>query len=227
MLPATEVPTTDLDEGSRFEPWRTAAAAICVTAATSGAFWALAAGRRLGPLPTGLLALGTVAGVCWTHLAPCGPGVPPPLANAPGGPWAAITFDDGPSQETGRILDALAAAGARATFFVLGSRARACPEMIRRIVAEGHSLGVHGDRHEPMVFRSGAWLRGAIDGARGAIREAAPAAARYGLVGRHAHRIPHHLEIVEEVVHAAGTSLAVHSTLVPAAAQPPRPRVPC
>jgi len=67
---------------------------------------------------------------------------------------AAITFDDGPSTEyTPPILDALAAAGVRATFFVLGRHVRAHPEIARRIVAEGHELASHGDDHALLTFQ--------------------------------------------------------------------------
>lgn len=59
-----------------------------------------------------------------------------------------LTFDDGPDPRwTARVLDALARAGARATFFVLGERVAAHPELVERAVAEGHEIGLHGDRH--------------------------------------------------------------------------------
>lgn len=45
------------------------------------------------------------------------------------------------------MLDALRAAGARATFFVLGPRAAAHPELIARTLAEGHAVGVHAHEH--------------------------------------------------------------------------------
>jgi peptidoglycan/xylan/chitin deacetylase (PgdA/CDA1 family) len=63
-------------------------------------------------------------------------------------PAVALTFDDGPHPElTPRVLDALAAAGARATFFVVGQRVRAHPQLLRDIVAGGHAVGVHTDTH--------------------------------------------------------------------------------
>jgi peptidoglycan/xylan/chitin deacetylase (PgdA/CDA1 family) len=65
-----------------------------------------------------------------------------------------LTFDDGPDREwTPRVLDLLAAAGARATFFVVGKLARANPAMVRRAVAEGHAIGNHSwsHRHPWMV----------------------------------------------------------------------------
>ena len=60
----------------------------------------------------------------------------------------ALTYDDGPDPEnTPAVLDALAAFGATATFFVLADRAEKHPELLRRIVAEGHDVGLHGEDH--------------------------------------------------------------------------------
>jgi peptidoglycan/xylan/chitin deacetylase (PgdA/CDA1 family) len=60
----------------------------------------------------------------------------------------ALTFDDGPDLRwTPAVLDALGAAEARATFFVLGPRAAAHPELIARTLAEGHAVGVHAHDH--------------------------------------------------------------------------------
>lgn len=64
------------------------------------------------------------------------------------GDAAALTFDDGPrGDETRALLDLLAAEGVRATFFVVGRRAREDPEVIRRLVREGHTLGNHTQSH--------------------------------------------------------------------------------
>jgi peptidoglycan/xylan/chitin deacetylase (PgdA/CDA1 family) len=61
----------------------------------------------------------------------------------------ALTFDDGPSPEhTPRVLELLAAAGAKATFFVIGRKAAAHPELVRAIAAAGHAIGVHGHEHD-------------------------------------------------------------------------------
>lgn len=59
----------------------------------------------------------------------------------------AITFDDGPSTNTGHLLDQLAAYGVPATFFLLGKNAALRPQMVRRIVAEGHEVGNHSWSH--------------------------------------------------------------------------------
>jgi peptidoglycan/xylan/chitin deacetylase (PgdA/CDA1 family) len=48
-----------------------------------------------------------------------------------------------------RILDALADAGAQATFFVEGLNAELYPDTLREIAAAGHEVGLHGWRHEP------------------------------------------------------------------------------
>lgn len=60
----------------------------------------------------------------------------------------ALTFDDGPDVEvTLRVLDLLDEAGARATFFCVGSRARAHPQLVREIAARGHAVENHSFRH--------------------------------------------------------------------------------
>ena len=60
----------------------------------------------------------------------------------------ALTYDDGPDPgQTPDVLDALAEAGARATFFVLVDRAVEHPDLIRRISADGHEIGLHGEDH--------------------------------------------------------------------------------
>ncbi|MGV1008022.1 MAG: polysaccharide deacetylase family protein [Dermatophilaceae bacterium] len=60
----------------------------------------------------------------------------------------ALTYDDGPHPvHTPAVLDALAGAGAHATFFVLLQAARAHPDLVRRIVDEGHEIALHGVDH--------------------------------------------------------------------------------
>ncbi|HBV82328.1 MAG: polysaccharide deacetylase [Lachnospiraceae bacterium] len=56
-----------------------------------------------------------------------------------------LTFDDGPSTNTDRILDILAQYGVKATFFVIGKNGYT--EQYQRIVKEGHTLGMHSYSH--------------------------------------------------------------------------------
>lgn len=67
-------------------------------------------------------------------------------------PIVVLTLDDGPDPEwTPRILDLLAARGATATFFVLLTRTRRHPELLRRIVDEGHEVALHGADHRRLT----------------------------------------------------------------------------
>lgn len=79
-----------------------------------------------------------------------------------------VTFDDGPDPDwTPAILDLLAAAGARATFFVIGRRAASSPALLRRAVAEGHEIGNHGWSHRhPFAVNARRARLEVIDGAR-------------------------------------------------------------
>jgi peptidoglycan-N-acetylglucosamine deacetylase len=72
----------------------------------------------------------------------------------------ALTFDDGPGAVTAALLDVLRRRGARATFDVLGARVRHGAPLVRRAVADGHELGVHGWRHRDL---SGEPLRAAAE----------------------------------------------------------------
>ncbi|MFK7695078.1 polysaccharide deacetylase family protein [Paenibacillus sp. HJGM_3] len=66
----------------------------------------------------------------------------------PGVKRIALTFDDGPDQlYTPQILDVLKAHQVKATFFLLGKRAEANPNIVQRIVQEGHVIGNHSYSH--------------------------------------------------------------------------------
>ncbi len=70
------------------------------------------------------------------------------LAEAGDVPKVYLTFDDGPSENTEAILDVLAQYGVKATFFVVGSEKEGTTEILQRIVAEGHTLGMHSYAHK-------------------------------------------------------------------------------
>lgn len=67
-----------------------------------------------------------------------------------------LTFDDGPSSEnTVAVLDFLKARNIKATFFVVGENVRKHPEIAKRIVDEGHTIGIHCYQHEyEKIYRS-------------------------------------------------------------------------
>ena len=65
----------------------------------------------------------------------------------------ALTFDDGPAQSTTRqIIDLLDKYSVKATFFVSGANALSYPEIIREIIARGHTIGNHSFNHNPFVM---------------------------------------------------------------------------
>ncbi|MGA2569320.1 MAG: polysaccharide deacetylase family protein [Terracidiphilus sp.] len=67
----------------------------------------------------------------------------------------ALTFDDGPNATwTPKLLEVLAEHEVRATFFLLGSRAAAEPELVRRIGAAGHLIGNHSWSHRSLARSS-------------------------------------------------------------------------
>jgi peptidoglycan/xylan/chitin deacetylase (PgdA/CDA1 family) len=67
-------------------------------------------------------------------------------------PKIALTFDDGPSPHTEAILERLRGEGIKATFFVLQSQAQRYPQLLEKILAEGHQVESHGLVHRPAFF---------------------------------------------------------------------------
>ena len=90
-------------------------------------------------------------------------------------PVAAITFDDGPDPVwTPRFLDLLAKHKVRATFFLVSENARAHPELVARIRAEGHEIGNHFDRRGTTLFLSDADFERDLLRAQDALSPATP-----------------------------------------------------
>lgn len=63
-----------------------------------------------------------------------------------------LTFDDGPSENTAKILDILKEKNVKATFFVIGKEDEESKALYQRIVAEGHTLGMHSFSHKYSVI---------------------------------------------------------------------------
>jgi peptidoglycan/xylan/chitin deacetylase (PgdA/CDA1 family) len=87
--------------------------------------------------------------------APIWPGLRRALAvedRTASGRGYALTFDDGPHIEgTPAALEILAAAGVRASFFLVGEQVRRAPALAREILAAGHEIGLHCDRHRNLL----------------------------------------------------------------------------
>nr|WP_281382921.1 polysaccharide deacetylase family protein [Prosthecobacter dejongeii] len=72
----------------------------------------------------------------------------------------AMTFDDGPHPTlTPKLLDILKARNIKCTFFVIGRSAKTYPNIIRRMIAEGHEVANHTWTHASLTSRSDAQIR--------------------------------------------------------------------
>ena len=81
-----------------------------------------------------------------------------------------LTFDDGPTSPfTEQILDILAERKVPATFFLCGKNVERLPEIARRIVREGHTVGNHTYSHPLLLLHSRKFMAGEIDRAQEAI----------------------------------------------------------
>jgi peptidoglycan/xylan/chitin deacetylase (PgdA/CDA1 family) len=119
-----------------------------------------------------------LAAAAWCAPAPAP--VVPAVARAFGLPrrlppdrGVAITFDDGPHpQGTPAMLDALAVAGATATFFLVGEHVARLPSLAAEIAAAGHEVAIHGHTHVLLLRRSPRAVARDFDLAAAAIAEA-------------------------------------------------------
>jgi peptidoglycan/xylan/chitin deacetylase (PgdA/CDA1 family) len=104
----------------------------------------------LAGIPAG--AAGTLA---WGAYHPASSLFGPVVRRIPSDRAIALTFDDGPNPAiTPRLLDLLDRHGARATFFLIGRFARACPGIVKEIAGRGHAIGNHTETHPRLVFLS-------------------------------------------------------------------------
>lgn len=92
----------------------------------------------------------------------------PPSAHAR---WCAVTFDDGPSAATARVLDILADERVPATFFVLGGSVARHPSLVTRAHAEGHAIGLHGMDHRKLATADEASVAAQVDGLTARLHE--------------------------------------------------------
>ena len=99
---------------------------------------------------------------------------PAPAAPTPAaaGKTIALTFDDGPGPYTAQLLDILDQHGAKATFFLIGSKVSAQADVLRRMHSRGHQLGNHSWSHPELPKLPVDQIAGEIDRTNEAIRQA-------------------------------------------------------
>ncbi|MGH2855055.1 MAG: polysaccharide deacetylase family protein [Solirubrobacteraceae bacterium] len=150
MIPSTSSPISPTDDRSLLRPLVGAAAGTAALAYTAGYLIPALAGE-------------------WGALR--GPlGIED---RAAAGTGYALTFDDGPHpQGTPAVLEVLAATGVRATFFLVGEQVRRDPALAREIVAAGHGIGLHCDRHRNLLRLAPWQVRADIARAQAVIEEA-------------------------------------------------------
>jgi peptidoglycan/xylan/chitin deacetylase (PgdA/CDA1 family) len=104
------------------------------------------------PIPIAVLAL-SHALVLWPTLRPNSQWLGPVITRFETSSkevW--LTIDDGPTDDTPALLDALDARNVKATFFVKGSRCAERPELVRMILARGHAVANHSQTHPSGAF---------------------------------------------------------------------------
>ncbi len=84
-----------------------------------------------------------------------------------------VSFDDGPSSPfTDQILDVLRDKKVQATFFVCGANVERYPDIVKRIVRDGHTLGNHTYSHPALAFRTPSQIANQVDRTQSAIENA-------------------------------------------------------
>lgn len=91
----------------------------------------------------------------------------------------AITYDDGPGAETNRLLDKLKAKNAHASFMVIAPSAEQHPELLKRMKAEGHTIGNHTKSHRQLNTLSPEQVSQEIDAGNAAIKKATGQSTRW------------------------------------------------
>ena len=95
-----------------------------------------------------------------------------PTAANSGSKVIALTFDDGPGPYTAQLLDILDQHGAKATFFLIGSKVSAQADVLRRMHSRGHQLGNHSWSHPELPKLPVDQIAGEIDRTNDAIKQA-------------------------------------------------------
>jgi len=147
----------------------------------------------MNPWPIAVPAVAAAAAgvAAWGAMAPGAQLFGPTVRRTGRGNTLALTFDDGPNPAiTPRLLDLLEQHHARATFFLIGRFARACPELVREITARSHLIGNHTDTHPNLIWLSSARIAEELERCGESIAEATGRVAQwmrppYGFRGPH------------------------------------------
>ena len=121
-----------------------------------------------------LLILASLGVLVWYLVAaPASQWLGPTLVRGPKNQKAvALTFDDGPGEDTPQVLDILKASGVRATFFLCGRNVERYPDCARRIADEGHEIANHTYTHPRLLGRTPGKIAWEIDRAQKLIEHA-------------------------------------------------------
>ena len=112
----------------------------------------------LGILSSGVAAAAGIG--AWGAVAPWSELYGPTVRHTSSAGKIALTFDDGPNPAvTPKLLELFERHSVRATFFLIGKFARACPDLVKEISAHGHTLGNHTDSHARLIFHSRMGIR--------------------------------------------------------------------
>jgi peptidoglycan/xylan/chitin deacetylase (PgdA/CDA1 family) len=148
-----------------------------------------------GAIASGALAVGgapLVASVQPVRRALTPSVLPDRLSGISAAHHVALTFDDGPDRDTTpSFLDLLARHDTRATFFLLGRYAAQEPALVRRMVEEGHEIGVHGWTHRCVAWVGARRLVGDLRGTTRVVERVSGRRVRwyrppYGVLTTHA-----------------------------------------
>lgn len=82
-----------------------------------------------------------------------------------------LTFDDGPSKETSKIIDLLNDLDVKATFFLIGEEIEKNKEEAKLIIENGHDIGNHTYSHQRMIFKSPSYVKDEIDKTNNLIKD--------------------------------------------------------
>ena len=102
------------------------------------------------------------------------------LVHGPNGRELALTFDDGPNDRyTQEIIEKLADANVRATFFFVGKYARQLPWLVRLVADAGHVIGNHSLSHQNLLYMSSRKMRAELRECSAILEDAMGAPVRY------------------------------------------------